>query len=61
MKTICTVLLLLAASATTLRSQDDFSKLLGEIEENNTTLQALRKRVDAGKVGVMTGNTTAVL
>lgn len=57
MKTIYTVLLLLAASATTLRSQDDLSKLLGEIEENNTTLQALRQRVDAGKIGVMTGNT----
>jgi outer membrane protein TolC len=55
MKTLIVYGVSMVLSISFLMAQGDFSPVLEEIEKNNTTLEALRQRAEAGKLNSRTG------
>jgi len=55
MKTIVIIVIFLITGCFSLFAQNSIDAVLSEVEKNNTTLSALRMRVDAQKIGNRTG------
>ena len=55
MKTIVIIVIFLITGCFSLFAQNSIDAVLSEVEKNNTTLSALRKQVDAQKLGNRTG------
>lgn len=59
MRTIILIMVLLASVS--LVAQENIDSILFSIEENNSTLKALREETNAQKLGNKTGNTCPTL